>query len=292
MFARPRCVVSLGLLLAECAVGQSVNLNDPTIESQYLAVEITGQLRPSSSLANQIKSDLAAIRAAYPQYADIRVLPSWMPGETLVGMTNDAYAQFTAGTFHGFDSIFADLGVPAAYPSNFGKYVRFAFGQVYHGERLSDLFDPVNGVRYAEPNGIFGDGNDIVARSNRTYTLSRGYGDCPAGCIYRQTWDFTVTDQGVFQGLLAAGSNGDFNNDGSVDGADYVALRLGSASSLDAAKYADWRRNFGTTSAGSTSSPSGPAVPEPASVVLVTLVLALAVGRWNRGVRPGAVSAS
>src|SRR5262245_31708548 len=76
--------------------------NNPQVEADLLAVEVTGQLRPTPSLSTQIKTDLAAIRSAYPQLADIRVLPSWMPGETLVGLTPDAFASFQAGTFHGF----------------------------------------------------------------------------------------------------------------------------------------------------------------------------------------------
>jgi hypothetical protein len=117
-------------------------------------------------------------------------------------------------------------------------------------------------VRYAEPNGIIGDGNDIVARANRTYTLSRGWGDCPAGCISREYFDFTVTDQGVFPGLFAPPPvSGDFNQDGVVDGADYVVLRTlaGSQSQFD-----EWRRNFGKTSASRAL-----AIPEPIGIALV-----------------------
>ena len=272
------CVALVGLLLDSSAQAQIIDIwNNPQAEAEYLSLEVTGQLRPNPALAGQIKSDLAAIRTAYPQYSDIRVLPSWLPGETLIGLTASAFADYTAGTFHGFDSIYADLGTPVSTVSTFGKSVHLDFGQMYHGQRLSDLFDPVDGVRYAEPNGIVGDGNDIVARANRTYTLSRGSGDCPAGCISHENFDFTVTDQGVFRGLIAPTPiSGDFNHDGTVDSRDYVSLRnaAGSPNQFD-----EWRGSFGATSAT-----GGSAIPEPSGVSIVAVALISgALFRGRRG---------
>jgi hypothetical protein len=70
---------------------------------------------------------------------------------------------------------------------------------------------------------------------------------------------------------------GDYNNDGKVDAADYIAWRKGnqlqnetvSPGSNTAADYTPWRINYGATSAGSgTSLGSGTAVPEPGSALL------------------------
>jgi hypothetical protein len=273
----------LALAPALCAQSSTDVWNNPQAESEYLAVEITGQLRPTGSLANQIKNDLAAIRLARPDLANIRVFPSWMPGETLVGLTPAAFSAFQSGTFHGFDSLYADLGVPSASTSSFGQYAHLRFGQIYHGQRLAELFRPITGVRYADPNGVIGDGNDIVARANRTYTLSRGYGDCPAGCIQHQYWDFTVTNQGVFPGLLpTSGSHGDFNGDGTVDSADYVLMRRNMVSSNDATSYNMWRGSFGTTTGGSGGATSQSSIPEPSLAALCVFCCTLALLRRTR----------
>jgi hypothetical protein len=59
-----------------------------------------------------------------------------------------------------------------------------------------------------------------------------------------------------------AAPDGDYNNNGRVDAADYVAWRKGIADG----DYALWRSNFGELTSG-----SGGGVPEPASVALVVI---------------------
>ena len=60
---------------------------------------------------------------------------------------------------------------------------------------LASQFAGIPDLRYATPNGVGGDGDDIRAsRDGRALVLafSRGSGDCPAGCIERTTWTFRV----------------------------------------------------------------------------------------------------
>ncbi len=262
----------LCLCIAPTTFAQRVDLRNPRGEAEYLSLEISGQLRPPVPLADQIQSDLAAIRSARPDLVDIHVLPSWLPGELLVGLTPTAYSEFKAGTFHGFDSLYAELGTPQTRTHDFSQWVHLQFGQMYHGAMLAQLFQPVSGVRYAEPNGVIGDGNDILARADRTYTLSRGFGDCPAGCIHRESFDFTVTGAGVFSGTVAPpGDPGDFNNDGEVDAADYVVWRKGAGSQFNATHYAGWRSNFGATLGAGSAALGAAAIPEPASCVMLLL---------------------
>jgi hypothetical protein len=77
---------------------------------------------------------------------------------------------------------------------------------------------------------------------------------------------------------LTLSLSGDFNSDGKVDAADYVYWRKNFSS--DQAKYDAWRANFGASfgpgsgSALPSADPKWAAVPEPATWILISLVVA------------------
>jgi exodeoxyribonuclease-3 len=64
---------------------------------------------------------------------------------------------------------------------------------------------------------------------------------------------------------------GDFNNDGVVDAADYVAWRKSSGSQYG---YQMWRSNFDNSVTGAGQSRAGSAVPEPATALLLSAAVA------------------
>ncbi|MCI0332194.1 MAG: autotransporter-associated beta strand repeat-containing protein [Planctomycetes bacterium] len=81
--------------------------------------------------------------------------------------------------------------------------------------------------------------------------------------------------------LLEVVLAGDFNLDGTVDAADYVAWRKGIGVASTPANYNLWRTHFGQTagSGSGATGPSGPssanpAIPEPTSLVLLLLAAA------------------
>jgi len=65
-------------------------------------------------------------------------------------------------------------------------------------QALSDAFEAIEGVVSAEPDIIFGDGSHIemsgYGTDEVTLTYNYGWGDCPAGCINRHYWTFTVDE--------------------------------------------------------------------------------------------------
>jgi autotransporter-associated beta strand protein len=81
------------------------------------------------------------------------------------------------------------------------------------------------------------------------------------------------TGTGLLEVTTAPDITGDYNNDGIIDLADYVAWRKNpSAFGGDPAGYDAWRMNFGSTPApggGSKGLGDNPSVPEPTGVVLL-----------------------
>ena len=65
---------------------------------------------------------------------------------------------------------------------------------------LATRFNGIAGIRYAEPNVLIGGDRDITASAaNGGWSIeySLGWGDCPAGCIWRHYWTFAVTGAGA-----------------------------------------------------------------------------------------------
>jgi hypothetical protein len=111
-----------------------------------------------------------------------------------------------------------------------------------------------------------------------------------SGDFHSITPGYFVEKQGnnllLFVGDRPVGLAGDYNDDGTVDAADYVVWRraLESGMSLnnetaslgviDAEDYNAWRTNFGASASG-RSGVIGPAVPEPSTMVLLIAALGI-----------------
>jgi hypothetical protein len=95
------------------------------------------------------------------------------------------------------------------YRWTIGEVAVLHAGQPLNATALAARFAPIPGVIWAEQDGVGGDGGDIRAsRSGDAWRLdySVGYGDCPAGCINRRTWSFSVSAAGAVRYLGASGS--------------------------------------------------------------------------------------
>lgn len=167
------------------------------LDADQLSMEISSALLPPAALRDQIEADLAAIRLAYPAMTSIRHRLEWAPGELIVGLTDAAMQQFSNGQYHGLDALNAQYGPVTAEPFTLIKAIHLKFEQDYNPEYLAALYAVAEGVRYADPNYRIGDGDDIAVTGPRQYTFKKGWGDCPAGCIYEHFWVFGVDDQGV-----------------------------------------------------------------------------------------------
>lgn len=81
-----------------------------------------------------------------------------------------------------------------------------------------------------------------------------------------------IDSAGLF---LAPGLDGDFNNDGVVDAADYTAWRDAEPGTFDSTDYDAWVSGYGTTDAPAASA----SVPEPLGLTLALLVSLAAASR-------------
>jgi hypothetical protein len=85
---------------------------------------------------------------------------------------------------------------------------------------------------------------------------------------------------------------GDYNDNGDIDAADYVVWRNAephatlpndeSPGSVDSSDYDDWKAHFGTMSSTSSSGFGTHVVPEPETILLSLLVIAVAQVGWPR----------
>jgi hypothetical protein len=127
-------------------------------------------------------------------------------------------------------------------------------------------------------------GTHATASTTGTYTLDT-LGFLMGGNLDADRAAFSNLDV-TFTPGSAAGLLGDFNNDGTVDAADYVAWAKGGAIANDTAPsgagpedYTAWVTNFGQSSGGGGG---GIAAPEPAAPVLLVCAAMAAARRRKR----------
>jgi hypothetical protein len=76
-----------------------------------------------------------------------------------------------------------------------------------------------------------------------------------------------------------ASLEGDYNSDGKVDAADYVVWRKGDGS--NPAGYNTWQEHYGQPGGSGASAPAG-SIPEPSTLLLTAVLVALGVARRAR----------
>jgi hypothetical protein len=111
-----------------------------------------------------------------------------------------------------------------------------------------------------------------------SYTGSIVWNDANASTItsLSDTGGVDIVLKGLSSVIVPQGVQGDYNNNGVVDAADYVLWRNGgplqnevdAPGTVNAADYTAWRARFGNTS-GAGAGLSGGAVPEPTAILLV-----------------------
>jgi hypothetical protein len=184
--------------------------------------------------------------------------------------------DYPGGQLHGLQAQFFDNEISIAGAAGTYRDLRIDLASAPHpltfvGGSFNDIF------------GTVGSGqDDVIPTSFQIYINKRN--DSP----------LTVYIDNIRVGIIPSAVDGDYNEDGNVDAADYVVWRknLNSNTALPndnelgtpirAAHYDLWRQNFASPSPGGASAS---AVPEPGSVVLLIVAGACC---WMRRHRAGA----
>ena len=199
-YAHAAVILSLFVLTAFCE--QSLAGTIVSDEAYYLALETSGKLIAPQGLAERIDGDLALIRKSFPIVSDIHDSVKWQPGQIRIGLSDIAYRDFQAGSYHKLDSLLNTFGASVHLPTyNYpgDSYVEVDHDTRYNPERLSELFTSVEGVTSAEANYLlYFENPDQIKVSGNQYTFTPGWNHylpfpvCGRRIQLRGTWTFVV----------------------------------------------------------------------------------------------------
>lgn len=142
-----------------------------------------------------IEQHLTAIRTQFPIVANIRYDRKWIVSELTV---NDLKMSVDDCVEVINDS---EYGPVSNTELMYGKYQIFRFQMIFNPEKLAPIISKLCDAS-AEANELSGwDAEslhlDFLSEAESMYTFSKGYGDCPSGCMYQHVWQFRVTPNGV-----------------------------------------------------------------------------------------------
>ena len=161
------------------------------------------------ALGYEIKRTLSAVRRSYPPMAKISAREDFgratlllgLEGalrDAVVGAWDDESVSKPPRTGHAaFDSLNERLGLKAVrvFPSLGGAHLRL--DERVNVDAALRAYLAIDGVAYAEPDALLGDGPDIEAakvQGTWYFVFRNAWGDCPAGCIHSELSFFIVAN--------------------------------------------------------------------------------------------------
>ena len=156
-------------------------------------------------LAAEIDRVLARVRELRPDLTDIRARAAFDPGALLIeaepGLL-DALVQAPRGRagHAAFDTLGDRLGLKSVRVFSFADTALLRFAAPVNIAAVARAYREVEGVKSAEPDTVLSDGPDIAAARHGAVwhvVIDRAWGDCPSGCLHRETSFFAVGGDGV-----------------------------------------------------------------------------------------------
>ena len=164
-------------------------------------------------LTRDIVDVLKRLRNAHPEVAEISAREAHRPGVLLLGVKPDLMGTVSrllrrqkGGPVKlrtgkaAFDALNARLGLRAVR-----LFRRTGVLLMHLNERLNiaaarRAYLKIAGIEYAESDAHLGDGSDIEASKTDSVwhlVVRKAWGDCPAGCIYKKMFFFTVRGEKI-----------------------------------------------------------------------------------------------
>ena len=154
--------------------------------------------------------DLRTIRSRYPVLTAVHARADYVRTDLLIAVSNTApwLNNWKAGTANTgearLDALLQEFDVDAVRDALLTTadrtWFRVEFAQPLSMDRLADRVRTASpNIPSVEPNAYAGDGDNIVNSSSaggRVLTFSKGWGDCPSGCIYRHSWEVSIASSG------------------------------------------------------------------------------------------------
>ena len=165
-----------------------------------------------SELAREIEGVLKRLRYAHPEIEKISARAAHLPGVLLLSVKPRLFRDVSRSLTHlkdpvdlrtgnrAFDTLNAQLGLRAVRPYRHISVLVMHLSERVNVEAARRVYLKIAGVEYAEPDAHLGDGSDIEALKTGGVwhvVVRKAWGDCPASCIYKKLFFFTVKNGNV-----------------------------------------------------------------------------------------------
>jgi hypothetical protein len=194
------CVMPLGTAAEIAATPRA----DESLEMLALRVD-SGRVTASEETYARVGADIAAIRGAQPELADIGHFPRDDGKALLLALDDLTALSFAKHEYTAWDCLNDFYGLESLEPVS-ASYALLTLKGNYDLELLAGLYLQLPGIRGASANQSGGNGPTICARragSNVEYVFDRASGDCLAGCIDHDAHAFLSTAPGVIEAMGA-----------------------------------------------------------------------------------------
>ena len=158
---------------------------------------------PGDGLIDEIGRVLGLIRAVSPEMAEVNARPKWEPGTLILGLEPSLFEAVSVGLpeegasgpfctgYLEFDALNAAVGLQGVeiLPFEYALAIVIRFHPREHVHSAAISYHGIEGIIYAQPEFILGDGSDIEVlwSDGKWYTVFRkAWGDCPSGCIFSE----------------------------------------------------------------------------------------------------------
>ena len=166
-----------------------------------------------TELVKEIEAVLKTFRQQVPEMARVRVRSSGRVNTLIIKLSQELFfsvadhfkdGKATAMLRTGnekFDSLNRKLGLSHLHLASYMDTMVGYYENLGDARLAIARYEHIEGVVYAEPNSVIGDGPDLNLRKSDKgvwhIVVRNAWGDCPSGCIYSELRYYTVANDVV-----------------------------------------------------------------------------------------------